>query len=254
MTIAYEHALTEHTRLLIKLEALYSEIEELLEKKQKYFAAKSLFLLIELSDLTGSQDLKFDLMRHLNKSDKSLRSLIKNPGVNDELLATTLIKIDRYKKNIRSLETSPWENFLNDHFVQSVRCKYNIRGTLHAFEIPQLNFWVHQSELFQFERIQYWLEAFMPIARTVKLILKIARDSATLSQCSASGGIYEHHDEHHPVVDLIRVLIDSNLEVFPEITGNKHKFLVRFLRGTTIREKPLQTIDSIDFKLGLVAL
>ena len=69
MNVVYEHPLTEQTRLLIKLETLFKEIEQSLRLKKNDFALTGLFRLIDLSDLASGRDLRFDLLKLLDRKN-----------------------------------------------------------------------------------------------------------------------------------------------------------------------------------------
>ena len=108
MNVVYEHPVTEHMRLLIKLEALFIEIEQSLQFKENDFALNGLFRLIDLSDLVSGQDLRFDLLKNLDKKNISLKHLKHNPDVNLDLLKETLENIERLKKKIHILKKIFW--------------------------------------------------------------------------------------------------------------------------------------------------
>jgi len=254
MNVVYEHPVTEHMRLLIKLEALFIEIEQSLQFKKNDFALNGLFRLIDLSDLVSGQDLRFDLLKNLDKKNISLKHLKHNPDVNLDLLKETLENIERLKKKIHILKKVPDDNFENDELIQAVKRKYSVKGSLYPFELPLLNFWINQNENFHLNKIRDWLEGFMPIYEAVRLILKITRESVPVLPLTADKGIYEQGSDNDSVIDLIRVLLEPNANVFPEISGNKHKFSIRFLKQESSWDKPVQTIDSIRFELALVSL
>ena len=94
----------------------------------------------------------------------------------------------------------------------------------------------------------------MPMIKTVELILQLSRDSGVEAICSADNGFYQYENDRQATLDLIRVTVKPSLQAFPEITGNKHKFLVRFLEEKGIRSKPLQATHCITFELILITL
>ena len=48
---------------------------------------------------------------------------------------------------------------------------------------------------------------------------------------------------------LIRLFLDNSLDVFPEISGGKHRFAVRFFRQPDTAGRPAQARELISFEL-----
>ena len=254
MTVIYEHPLTEHAKLLNKIEVTYSKIKSLLNTRNGLFFANIMFLIIELEELVSGQDIRIDIQKLLNKKKNFLVGLASNPKVNYELLEKTLQELEEADKRLRSVDVPPGNNLQNDHLIQSINCKYNLRGSLFNFELPHLNYWAHRDQKHQLDRIESWLEDLIPIVKTAELILQISRKSGIKTICTAEHGFYQHVNEKQTNLDLMQIKINPNLREFPEITGNKHRVLIRFLEENRSGIKPIQTENSVKFDLVLITL
>jgi len=254
MSVIYEHPITEHAKLLKKIEVTYLKIENLIKTQNRYFFANILFLIIELEALVSGQEVRKDIQKILNKKKQSLVRLTSNPEVNYGLLERTLEELEEASKRLRYLDVPPGSNLQNDHFIKSIKCKYNLRGPLHNFELPHLNYWAHKDPKIQLDRINFWLEDLIPIVKTAELILQISRKSGIKTICTAECGFYQYVNEKQTSLDLMQIKVEPNLREFPEITGNKHKFLIRFLEEKSTHLKPLQATKSITFELFFITL
>ena len=254
MTVIYEHPVTEHAKLLKKIEKTYLKIESLIKERKKHSFANILFLIIELETLVSGQESRIDIQRVLNKKKNFLVSLTSSPEVNHEILEKTLEELEETDKRLRYLEVPPGSNLQKDHFIQSIKSKYNLRGPPYNFELPHLNYWAHRDLENQLDRIKFWLEDLIPIVKTAELILRISRQSGRKTICKAECGFYQYMNEKQTNLDLMQIKVHPNLRAFPEITGNKHKFLIRFLEEKGSQLKPLQATKSITFELVLIAL
>ena len=67
MSVIYEHPITEHAKLLKKIEVTYLKIENLIKTQNRYFFANILFLIIELEALVSGQEVRKDIQKILNK-------------------------------------------------------------------------------------------------------------------------------------------------------------------------------------------
>ena len=254
MTVIYEHPITEHAKWLKKIEVTYSKIESLIKSRKQHVFANIIFLIIELETLVSGQENRIDIQKVLNKKKNFLVSLTSNPEVNYEILEKTLEELEEADKRLRYLEVPPGNNLQKDHFIQSIKCKYNIKGPLYDFELPHLNYWGHKETELQLDRIEFWLEDLIPIVKTAELILRISRKSGQKNICTAEFGFYQYVNEKQTNLDLMQIKVHPNLQEFPEITGNKHKFLIRFLEEKSTQLKPQLATKSIMFELLLITL
>jgi cell division protein ZapD len=62
-------------------------------------------------------------------------------------------------------------------------------------------------------------------------------------------GFYQQPVDPNAVCQLVRVILPSELSVFPEISGGKHRFTIRFLEQATTAGRPAQTDQDIQFEL-----
>ena len=254
MAIIYEHPVTEQAKVLNKIEVTYLKIESLIRARKKHFFANIIFLIIELETLISGQEFRIDIQKVLNKKKNFLVSLISNPEVNYEILEKTLEELEETDKRLRYLEVPPGSNLQKDHFVQSIKSKYNLKGAAYNFELTHLNYWAHRDLEMQLDRIEFWLEDLIPIVKTAELILRISRKSGPKSICTAECGFYQYINERQTNLDLMQIRVHPSLREFPEITGNKHKFLIRFLEENGSQLKPLQATKPITFELVLMTL
>ena len=254
MTVVYEHPVTGHAKLLNKIEMTYLKIESLINGRKKHFFANILFLIIELETLVNGQEFRIELQKVLNKKKNFLVSLTSNPEVNYEILEKTLEELEETDSRLAYLEVPPGNNLQKDHFIQSIKSKYNLRGEPYNFELPHLNYWAHRDLEIQLDRIKFWLEDLIPIVKTAQLILRISRKSGQKTICKAECGFYQYLNEKHTSLDLMQIKVHPKQRAFPEITGNRHKFLIRFLEERGSQLKPLQVMESITFELVLITL
>jgi len=50
---------------------------------------------------------------------------------------------------------------------------------------------------------------------------------------------------------LLRVILGSNSDLYPEISGSQHRFTVRFLEWSTIESRAVQTGHDVSFQLAI---
>ncbi len=76
------------------------------------------------------------------------------------------------------------------------------------------------------------------------------RSSATAPRhSSASNGFFQQNLDSGNNCQLIRVLLPAESPYFPEISGGKHRFTIRFLQREDTLSRPVQAKDDIEFDL-----
>jgi cell division protein ZapD len=65
----------------------------------------------------------------------------------------------------------------------------------------------------------------------------------------ASGGIFHITFERDSPVQLLRVLVDGDLGVYPEISGSHYRSSVRFVVWNGLMDRPRQTDTDVPFEI-----
>ena len=63
--------------------------------------------------------------------------------------------------------------------------------------------------------------------------------------------MYQHSVQRDISCRLIRVCIDDDRSLFPEISGSQHRFTVRFLEWSMIDSRAVQTGRDVAFQLSI---
>ena len=80
------------------------------------------------------------------------------------------------------------------------------------------------------------------------LLLSLARGSSDPQPTTAPDGFYQDALDSQAPVQLIRVELDPGLALFPEISGHRHRFSIRFMEALET-ERPTQTRQDVNFTL-----
>ena len=84
----------------------------------------------------------------------------------------------------------------------------------------------------------------------LKKVLWLLRESAQPQPEVARAGMFQHVIERGLAVQLLRVTLQRDAGIFPEISGSPHRFTVRFHSWRDIDNRPVQTTDDVHFFLA----
>ena len=77
----------------------------------------------------------------------------------------------------------------------------------------------------------------------------MVRNSTHPIREKAETGFYQKPIESTLSCQLIRVFLPSASRYYPEISGGKHRFTIRFMEESTTEDRPIQTKNDVDFEL-----
>jgi cell division protein ZapD len=97
-------------------------------------------------------------------------------------------------------------------------------------------------------RLHDWLEPMQPVRKAIGLLLSLARTSANPRALVADSGFFQEALDVQAPAQLLRVGIAPDLSLFPEISGHKNRFSIRFMHANGAT-RPAQMRKDVEFKL-----
>ncbi|MEW8586352.1 MAG: cell division protein ZapD, partial [Candidatus Thiodiazotropha sp.] len=113
---------------------------------------------------------------------------------------------------------------------------------------PQYHFWLNQPHEIRQNQMSEWMYELHPVREAVVLLLNLVRGSNLPSREKALQGFFQKTLDSSSPAQLIRVGLPRSKPIFTEISGNKHRFSIRFLEVMD-SGKPTQTTQDVDFQL-----
>jgi Uncharacterized protein conserved in bacteria len=83
--------------------------------------------------------------------------------------------------------------------------------------------------------------------------LTLIRQSVVPTHEHAPRGFFQQSLDPNLPYQLLRVSLPASASYFPEISGGKHRFTVRFLEQPCLEMRAVQTAHEVDFELARCA-
>ena len=243
----YEQPLNERARSLLRMEFLFEQARAHTFRHSTWDSRAALRALFDLMSVFTRSDIKTEIMKELERQASFLDRLAENPQVDSSRLNEILAEMDALIDRLYTLQTQTLE-FRDNDFLTSIKQRSTIAGGCCDFDLPAFHYWLSQPEEKRILDIQAWLEPFDPIRQAVILLLRLIRDSGEPTEEIASGGFFQRTLDPSHSCQLIRVALPENSPYFPEVSGSKHRFNIRFMKHS-LSERPTQASDDIDFIL-----
>ena len=247
--IVYEQPLNERVRTFLRLEHLFDTEDHFLANASEWDSRACLSLLLDIIDMLGRSDVKTELIKELERHAVTLTNLKKNPGVDLERLEIILDDINFHLEVLRDSSYQPGQMLRQDELITSIKQRSSIPGGSCNFDLPAYHHWLQNSIGKRNNDLDKWREDLLVIKKSIRLALHIIRNSANPVIEQALNGFFQKPIEGNIGCQMVRVVMPKDSTYFPEISGGKHRFTVRFLEQDSTAERPVQTKKSVEFEL-----
>lgn len=225
--ISFEYPLTEKSRCYLRFESLFLQIKQSMGLDHESDATayfKSLFELIELSDRS---DIRHDLIKDLRALLEDMQSWLAWEQADTEAIKALMVEISELISTLLVM-SKQLKFFKDSRFLTSLKQRFFIPGGCCNFDLPQFHFWQAQPISVQKADAQKWFEHFDVLERALTLFLKMKRHQGIKSKQRAKNAFYQGEVEH---ALFIIINVDPELQVYPMISGHKHRYSVRFMNA-----------------------
>lgn len=224
-TILYEHPLNERIRNYLKLEQLfvqaYSSVNSDIHTSHQVFF-NALFAIIDTLERT---DIKGDLTKDLEKLQQSLVIWSQAPDIDNSALENNLRETVALICQLK-VNNQTWYQLKENKLLTSLKQRFAIQGGNSSFDLPQLQFWLHQPTEQVASQIKHWLSLLANIKSSLALVLKFIRLRAEFQCIETDSGFYQDSGEG---LLLLRIKINQCAQYYPSISGNKFRYSIRFM-------------------------
>ncbi len=252
--ITYEHPLNERIRVLMRLEFIFKQIDQLLQEDSKLNTRHILLAIGELIGLVERGDLKSEILKELERHIATMLNLQETPGVDADALQAFLQNLQGLSAQLHNSQGQIATELKNDEFLNGIIQRTGIPGGTCDFDMPGYHYWLEQDAEIRFRQIDGWLSKFKLIKSACSMILGLIRDSSLPKEQQAETGMYQQSlDKDHPC-QLVRVILPRDTAIYPETSGNKRHFTIRFMGKDTESGKVKQIANSVEFKLTVCTI
>ncbi|MEW8384387.1 MAG: cell division protein ZapD [Candidatus Thiodiazotropha taylori] len=246
--IHYEHPLNERIRTFLRLEHLFMQVDHFRPLADIWSNRAAIEGLLSIMSVFGRSDLKTEILKELERHVSNLERVRQQPGVNMQALGLVLDDLEQAIHQVYRMDGQIARNLRNNEFLTSIMQRSSIPGGGCNFDLPQYHRWLNQPHEVRQDQMSEWMHELHPVREAVVLLLNLVRGSNLPSEEMAQQGFFQKSLEPSSPAQLVRVGLPRHTNVFTEISGNKHRFSIRFLESIDTG-KPTQSKQNIPFQL-----
>lgn len=247
--IIYEQPLNEHTRICLRLEHLFQQVENHIDNESEWDSRVTLNTIIEILNVIDRPDLKNKLGKALNQFALILLQLEQLPNIDLQKLQQTLNILDCTIDSLHANQGKIGQELRDNEFLISISQRLNTPAGTCAFSTPAFHLWLKQPPAIRIKQLTSWYEEFSELKKITDLLLKLTRESTVLKTKIAKAGFYQVNLEPTVPYQLIRIQIPAIIKLYPEISVGRHRLTIHFFELNT-QDRCLQTKLDVQFELA----
>jgi cell division protein ZapD len=252
-SIIYEHPLNERARTFLRLEHLFQQTSYFLDQSDIWDSRAAIRCLLDILSIFSRYELKKEILKELERQAGNLERVRVQPGIDIDMLSQVLDDLEKSTHQIYQLNGQIGKSLRENEFLTAIIQRSSIPGGSCAFDLPQYHFWLSQPYAVRENQLKSWFNEFQPIYDAIILLLSLIRGSTRPTQELAKKGFFQRSLDAQSPAQLIQVIIPSDVIYFPEVSGNKHRFNIRFLAAAGVG-RPSQITDDLSFFLNTCTL
>ena len=247
--VVYEHPLNEKTRSLLRLEHLFQQACYHLPLPEVWNSRAAIDGVLGITNIFLRSDLKGDLIKEVDRYRVTLEKIGDSQVVDVDRLDDILGKLSEIYSKLQSTTGSPGHKLRRNEFLMDIMQRSSIPGGNCAFDLPYFHFWLQKPADERVKELREWMSIYEDFHEAVTIILTLIRDSASSASAVARDGFFQQTLDPQTPTQMIRVSVPADAEHFPEISGGRHRFTVRFMAAAP-GQRPAQLKEEIFFSLA----
>jgi cell division protein ZapD len=250
--ILYEYPFNERIRTYLRLEHLFHRLGELAARQHPTDHHYAITTIFEVMDVAARAELKTDVLKDLDRQKHTLNGYRGNPAISEAVLNDVTGQLDACFTDLNGLPGKAGQSLTENDWLMSIRSRIGIPGGTCEFDLPAYFAWQHFEADVRQHDLQRWMATLVPLAESVRMLLKLLRDSGSPQKMLAAGGQFQQTLPQGRTFQLLRLRIDPALGLIPEISGNRLLVSIRLMQQGDDDRLHLSGGDT-DFELALCA-
>lgn len=229
-TILYEHPLNEQVRTYLRLETLFARQLELQASDSIHDHLSALRNLWQILECLDRGDIKGELLKELDHQRLYFEQLIENPNIDGQKLERFLQQLQHLIQWLSRHQGKFGSRLRADRFLDLVKHRLQIPGGCCSFDLPELHYFLEQPVSVRHDQFAQWFQSLDGLHRCLGILLRLHRENGQFESLVAENGVFQYQCKKSRIPQLIRLRVARDLAAFPEISGSRHCFTIRFLQ------------------------
>lgn len=223
-TIIFEHPLTEKMRTWLRIEHLIKQLYS-----NKIFNQNNALLffhtLNELLEIIERSDLRAELLKEIELLKRKLQHWREADNVDQQVLQTLLERLTLLAQQLSNSSRLGLE-LKEDRLINIIRQRLTIPGGCCSFDLPAFHLWLNLPQTERDAQVLNWISHFAILQEVLSISLQLTRQSSKFATYQCNVNFFRENQED---AELLRIRIPLAHRVYPQVSGNKFRYTIRFV-------------------------
>jgi cell division protein ZapD len=246
--ITYEYPLHERSRTLLRLSHSFNQFDFHVTGDSTWETRAAMTAMIDISAILARADIKSDLIKEMERQAVSLGKMRLTKGVDTSRLEQVLLDLNTCITNLHNVDGQLGKQIRDHEFLKGIASRSSLPGGSCDFDLPLYFHWLRKPLESRQSELSQWIATVQPLREAVELLLSLIRGSNTARSEIAQNGIFNKSLDGNVIIQMIRITLPHEANLYPEVSGSKHRFNIRFMETMQL-DHPQQTSSHVNFKL-----
>lgn len=247
--VIYEQPMTEVIRVCLRLEQLFKQIERFLAAEDYWQTRACVASFVDVISILERPEFKTKLTKYYTHCYQGLQRYLQSQAVNQELLEQVIVDTHKHLEYLQTCQGRLHQKLLENDFLSAIRLKLAKTAGAQSFDLPRYHFWLKLSAERKQTLLNKWNEILSPLAAAIQWLLKLLRQGNDFNPINSDSGFYECAFSEGSEIQLIRIALPQNSELYPEMSVGRQRLSVHFYHFQGDK-KPTPTKQSVEFELA----
>ncbi|OCG15324.1 cell division protein ZapD [Gilliamella sp. WF3-4] len=222
--IIFEHPLNEKMRTWLRIEFLLNQLNTHCHFDQNN-ALLFFHALSELLEIIERNDVKGDLTKELESQKQKLTLWLTFDCVDHDLINELIRQFDGFSAQFNEIGRLG-QPLRDDRFITAIRQRLMIPGGCCSFDLPSFHLWLNISQEKRDIQVKSWLEHLSTLDKSLTYYMQLIRQMGEFKRFVCFNNFFQ---ETNGDVNLVRIRVSSDKNVYPQVSGHMSRFSIRFL-------------------------
>jgi len=228
--MVFEQPLNERLRTFLRLDFLYNQTLYHNEKASSWGSRSAMTSLLDMLAIATRGDLRSDVLKELDRHIGQLTDYLNHPGTDPGRVRSLVGNLTQLRTELHGGGAHWLQPLRDSEFLAAIKHRTAIPGGTCEFDLPAYYAWQQFDAARRKADLTQWTAPLTPLAEALQVLLGLLRDSGVPHKVAASAGQYQQSLTPGRSYLLLRVHIDPQLQLVPEISGHRLMVLIRLMR------------------------
>ena len=249
--VVYEQPLGERLRTFLRLEYLYQQLLFNMDRQSAWATRTAVTNMLDIVAILARGDLRKDVIKELERQIYVFDRFQNTPDVDERRLDDVMQSLQSLRNKINFVGPQYLTPLRESEFLNSVKHRSSIPGGTCEFDLPDFSFWLRKPYEKRLADMREWTRNIRPLCDAIGQLMWLLRHSGQTVAQVAPNGVFQYTLGRDMSAGLLRISLAPGTQLYPEISGSRHRFTVRFMEWSNVEERANQTNDDVPFNLTI---